>query len=157
MILKAITEEELETIEIEGLDDSVKNVIREAVRELGEEGEKVDWVRGYLVQECEESIIDKDLIESLPSDACSFSEGWDCCLQLTKIGESIKGYIMGITLSPELFGMPPYQRQMEYGRIILEIQVEDFQGVREMNRRLQATSKVELTIKEVESWVYPSG
>jgi hypothetical protein len=83
MIHRKISADDLKALAMEDLTKADKRLIEKAVREFTDKDETVkqDAMRGFLVQECEESIIDYDLRLELPGDAASFSEGWDAAFK----------------------------------------------------------------------------
>jgi len=84
MIHRAVTKDELK--DIEALTEADKVLIEECVGLFSEENNKTDVMRGYLVQLCEEMIIDDSLRGELPGYAASFSEGWDAAFKFGGLG-----------------------------------------------------------------------
>jgi hypothetical protein len=58
--------------------DKVKETIEKIVAEH-DMGPSADYLRGYLVNLCEEVEIDDKLLEELEDDAAAWADGWNYC------------------------------------------------------------------------------
>jgi hypothetical protein len=81
-----ITEQELKEIKVEGMTEADKQLINQAAFDFTSKDELVEAnaIRGFLVQLCEENIIDDSLRAELDGDAASFSEGWEAAMKWGK-------------------------------------------------------------------------
>jgi hypothetical protein len=77
---KPMTAEELKNYQgPEGFTDKVKEEIELVIDNLIGPGIRADYLRGYLVQQCEDAEIDDEFIEDLGDSAAPWVDGWDFC------------------------------------------------------------------------------